>query len=189
MTAADVFASWKTVWTEGFVPLFTDEGLIALGSALKNDDHKLTQGSTTTPPPLMCVQDWPCEAADAIAYIGTIANGGFGEATVGQVEEFFARACFEADQRLGEPAACRHFLNWWDDTPRTEAFALVLELITPELTKRGRHEWVARLLCPLVPEAPLGIVADWLDDHDRSDAARPLRTQISLTGEAPSPCP
>ena len=38
--------------------------------------------------------------------------------SVGQVEEFFARACFEADQRLGEPAACRWFLNWFDDTPR-----------------------------------------------------------------------
>jgi hypothetical protein len=34
------------------------------------------------------------------------------------VEESFARACFEADQRLGEPAACRWFLDWFDDTPR-----------------------------------------------------------------------
>jgi hypothetical protein len=34
------------------------------------------------------------------------------------VEEYFARLCFEADQRLGEPAVCRWFLNWFDDTPR-----------------------------------------------------------------------
>lgn len=37
-----------------------------------------------------------------------------------QVEEFFARVCFEADQRLGEPAGCRWFLNWFDDTPRDQ---------------------------------------------------------------------
>ena len=41
-------------------------------------------------------------------------------ATVGQVEEFFAKACYQADQRLGEPAACRWFLNWFDNTPRAE---------------------------------------------------------------------
>jgi hypothetical protein len=40
--------------------------------------------------------------------------------TVAEVEEFFARACFETDQRLGEPAACRWFLNWYDETPREE---------------------------------------------------------------------
>jgi hypothetical protein len=40
--------------------------------------------------------------------------------TVSEVEEFFARACFETDQRLGEPAACRWFLNWYDETPREE---------------------------------------------------------------------
>ncbi len=26
--------------------------------------------------------------------------------------------CFEIDQRLGEPAGCRWFLNWFDETPR-----------------------------------------------------------------------
>lgn len=40
--------------------------------------------------------------------------------TIAEVEEGFARACFEADQILGEPAACRWLLNWYDDTPREE---------------------------------------------------------------------
>jgi hypothetical protein len=40
--------------------------------------------------------------------------------TVAEVEEDFARLCFEADQVLGEPAACRYFLNWYDETPRDE---------------------------------------------------------------------
>jgi hypothetical protein len=56
--------------------------------------------------------------------------------TVGEVEEFFARACFDADQRLGEPAACRWFLNWFDDTPRNRMRHELLEEIELELNKR-----------------------------------------------------
>jgi hypothetical protein len=41
-------------------------------------------------------------------------------ATVGKVEEIFAKLCFDADKSLGEPAACRYFLNWYDETPRDE---------------------------------------------------------------------
>ena len=109
--------SWRQVWREGFVPVISTRGLKALRDALSADDPRLTQGSTTTPPPLMCVQDWPVEAACALGYCGWQGDD---LDTVGQVEEFFARVCFEADARLGEPAACRWFLNWFDDTPRIE---------------------------------------------------------------------
>lgn len=112
--------SWKLVWRDGFVPELSRENLLALAEALRTDDARLTQGSTTTPPPLMCVQDWPCEAGCALGYCGAVENGGFMVATVGTVEEFFASMCFKADQRLGEPAACRWFLNWFDNTPRDE---------------------------------------------------------------------
>lgn len=112
--------SWRIVWRDGFVPELSRPHLEALAEALRTDDGRLTQGSTTTPPPLMCVQDWPCEAGCALGYCGTVENGGFGVATVGQVEEFFARACCNADLRLGEPAACRWFLNWFDAAPRDE---------------------------------------------------------------------
>jgi len=109
--------SWRQVWREGFLPVISTSGLEALRDALRGDDPRLTQGSTTTPPPLMCVQDWPVEAACALGYCGWQGDE---LETVGQVEEFFARICFEADTRLGEPAACRWFLNWFDDTPRDE---------------------------------------------------------------------
>ena len=122
--------SWRVVWREGFAPVLPTAGLEALRDALRDDDPRLTQGSTTTPPPLMCVQDWPVEAACALGFCGTAEFGGFwtdaagrkndAAATVGQVEEFFARACYQADTRLGEPAACRWFLNWFDNTPRDE---------------------------------------------------------------------
>jgi hypothetical protein len=66
----------------------------------------------------MCVQDWPVEAADSLAFTGWQGNPGL--TTVGEVEEYFARLCFECDERLKEHAACRWFLNWHDETPRDE---------------------------------------------------------------------
>lgn len=109
--------SWRTVWRDGFAPVLSLMGLEALRDALEANDPRLTQGSTTTPPPLMCVQDWPVEAACALGYCGW---QGEGLHTVGEVEEYFARCCFKADKRLGEAGACRWFLNWFDDTPRDE---------------------------------------------------------------------
>ena len=126
--------SWRKTWRLGFVPVLSTAALEALRDALYADDPRLTQGSTTTPPPLMCVQDWPVEAACALGFCGWQGDD---LETVGQVEEFFARACFEADQRLGEPAACRWFLNWFDDTPREE---MVRELFREvELALEGRR--------------------------------------------------
>src|SRR5205823_5275842 len=96
-------------------PVLSTPGLKALRQALLADDPRLLQGATTAPPPLMCVQEWPVEGCCGLGWCGW---QGEGLETVGEVEEFFARACFEADTRLGEPAACRWFLNWFDDTPR-----------------------------------------------------------------------
>ena len=109
--------SWRKVWREGMVPQLSPAALEALRHALLTDDARLLQGATTTPPPLQCVQDWPVEAACVLGFCGW---QGLGLETVAEVEEFFAGACFEADQRLGEPAACRWFLNWYDETPRQE---------------------------------------------------------------------
>lgn len=109
--------SWRIVWRNGFVPVLSTLGLFALRDALRTDDPRLVQGATTAPPPLLCVQDWPVEAACALGVCGWLGDL---LDTVGQVEEHFAKCCFEADQRLGEPAACRWFLNWFDDTPRDD---------------------------------------------------------------------
>jgi hypothetical protein len=109
--------SWRNVWRMGVATLLSTESLEALREALTSDDPRLLQGATTTPPPLQCVQDWPVEAACALGYCGWQGDG---LETVAEVEEFFARMCFEIDQQMGEPAACRWFLNWFDDTPREE---------------------------------------------------------------------
>ncbi len=128
--------SWRLAWRDGFLPLISTEELHELLEIFEKDDPRLTQGSTTTPPPLMCVEDWPCEAGCFNAQIGVMRSGGWCPediihdhtkrqewkkyATVGKVETVFAELCFKADQRLGEPAACRYFLNWFDETPRDE---------------------------------------------------------------------
>jgi hypothetical protein len=129
--------SWRKVWREGLAPQLTMNGLEALGTGLASDDPRLLQGATTMPPPLQCVQDWPVEAACVLGYCGWQGDG---LETVAEVEEFFARLCFEADQVLGEPAACRWFLNWYDETPREEMCGLLLEEVKLALAERVQEE-------------------------------------------------
>lgn len=125
--------SWRKVWREGLAPQLSVAGLDALRRALLNDDPRLLQGATTSPPPLQCVQDWAVEGACALGYSGW---HGEGLETVAEVEEYFARLCFEADHRLGEPAACRWFLNWFDDTPRDEMRRGLLAEVNRNLAQR-----------------------------------------------------
>lgn len=128
--------SWRMVWRDGFVPHISDSALASLRDALMSDDKTLTQGSTTTPPPLMCVQDWPVEAACALGFCGW---HGEDLKTVGEVEEYFAKLCFLADQTLGEPAACRWFLNWFDDVPREEMRKELLAEVQLAINQREPH--------------------------------------------------
>jgi hypothetical protein len=125
--------SWRKVWREGLAPQLSAPALEALARALTTDDPQLLQGATTTPPPLQCVQDWPVEAACALGFCGWRGDG---LETVAEVEEYFAQACFEADQRLGEQAACRYFLNWYDDTPRDEMRRQLLAEVNRTLARR-----------------------------------------------------
>jgi hypothetical protein len=124
---------WRIVWRQGFVPQLSTAGLQSLRDALVSDDPQLLQGATTSPPPMLCVQDWPVESA---CVVGFCAWKGEGLETVGEVEEYFARACYEADRLLGEKASCRWFLNWFDDMPRPEVRRLLLEEVERALAER-----------------------------------------------------
>jgi hypothetical protein len=126
--------AWQKVFREGIALLISTRALLALKRALQQDDPALIQGATTDPPPLAVIQDWPVEAACAVAYAGW---HGEGLQTVGNVEDYFANVCFEADKLLGEPAGCRWFLNWFDETPRPQVrLALLAEI---DLALAGRQ--------------------------------------------------
>lgn len=126
--------AWQHVWRNGFSSSIATAGLVALQAALEADDPRLIQGSTTSPPPLLCVQDWPIEACDPLAFALWHASE---METVGDIHSLWAEACFEADQRLGEPAACRWFLNWADDTPRDVMRRELLAEVERELAIRA----------------------------------------------------
>lgn len=128
--------AWRRIWREGIAWQLPDEHLWALRKALLADDQRLIQGATTSPPPLQCVQDWPVEAACLLGYCGWQGDG---LATVGEVEAFFANACFDCDERVGEKAACHWLLNWFDDTPRNEMRRLLLEEVVRSLEERRAH--------------------------------------------------
>ncbi len=125
--------SWRKVWRAA-APLLSTGGLTALAKALRDDDPRLIQGATTTPPPISCVLDWPCEAGCLFAYCGWQGDG---LDTVGEVEEAFARVCWETDQALGEPAGCRWLLNWFDETPRETVIRELLPEVELALSTRA----------------------------------------------------
>ncbi len=144
--------SWRITFRDGFVPVLSTENLMALRDALRDDDKRLIQGSTSCPPPLMAVQDFPVEAGCALGFMGASENGGFCHdangapngnneaATVGETEMFFAKTCFAADQRLGEPAACRWFLNAYDSWDRDEMRRQLLPEVELALAARQEGE-------------------------------------------------
>jgi hypothetical protein len=125
--------SWKKVWWEGLVPLLSTPGLEALRQALARDDARLIQHAAATPPPSEIFHAEAVEGACALGYCGW-----HGERlkTVGEVEAFYVHTCLAADEALGEPAACRRFLNWFDETPRADMRRLLLPEVTRALNRR-----------------------------------------------------
>jgi hypothetical protein len=138
--------SWRKIWRVAQKMIGT-RPLEALRLALLNDDPRLLQGATTSPPPLRCVASWPVEAACVFGYCGAVESGGFspdgGAATVAQTEDYFANLCFNVDQEVKEPAACRWFLKFADETPRDEMRRLLLPEVQAELARRAEGERTA----------------------------------------------
>lgn len=144
--------SWKKVWRDGIAPQLSTMGLYALKSGLLLDDPRLIQGATTCPPPMPCVEDWPVEGCCVLSY-GSWQTEEL--ETVGELEQEFARICFEADQALGEPAACRYFLNWYDDVARDEM----------------RDQLLAEIDLVLAERIPINEFAAYELPHENSEAA------------------
>ena len=125
--------NWINVWRNGLVPLLSTAGLEALRHAMACDDARLIQQATCSPPPSEVFQEEAVEGACALGFCGWQGDG---LDTVGEVESFYVRTCQAADEALGEPAACRHFLNWFDETPRQEMRRQLLREIDRALNQR-----------------------------------------------------
>jgi hypothetical protein len=108
---------WRRVWREGLAPQLSRRGLVALQTALRNDDRRLLQGTACYPPMLDIMRERAIQGACALGFCGW---QGHGLRRVGEIEDFFHRLCDAADSVFNEPAACRYFLNWYDDTPRAD---------------------------------------------------------------------
>lgn len=135
--------SWRKVWRTGFAPLIRTEGLEALRKALFEDDPRIVQDEIAIPP--ADNQDLPIQRADAITFCGW---QGSGHDTVGAAEEYFALLTFQVDQSIGEPAGCRWFLNWYEDTPREQMRVELLAEVELELTKRLGEANAGAEACP-----------------------------------------
>lgn len=128
-----ILSAWQFTWRHGIAPQLSTAGLEALASALEKDDPRLIQLATTQPPPLESLADQEVTAADPIGFCGWQGDG---LTTVGEIEHFFAWVCFETEKAMGEPAAARYWLNWWDGHPRAEVFPLMLAEVLGNLAKR-----------------------------------------------------
>jgi hypothetical protein len=129
--------AWRTVWRRGFAPGLMTEGLESLRQALVDDDIRLIQSATTQPPANERLLGCQADAACAVTFCGW---QGEQLSTVGQLDVFFNRICFEADCRLGDSAASRWFLNWYDHTPRDEMRQALLPEVERELLARQRRD-------------------------------------------------
>jgi hypothetical protein len=143
-STTDPQTAWQRVWREGIAPQLSQADLSALRLALERDDPALIQGATVEPVPLPRYDDHPVESACLVAYIGWRSRN---LQTVREVEEWFTQVCFQADKSLGEPAACRWLLNWFDDTPRPAMRLAMVAEIDAELARR-RLPWPNKAQAP-----------------------------------------
>lgn len=126
---------WQKTFEDGFCPFLNDQQLKALEKALETDDPSLLQCRTTSPSPASWNYDNCVEGACAISYCGW---QGSGLKKVGEVEVFFAQLCYACDMALGEQAACKYFLNWFDDLPRERMRPALLASVQGVLADPGR---------------------------------------------------
>ncbi len=126
---------WQRIWRMGIGPRLSPAALEKLRNGLAKNDARLIQGRTTTPPALAGLEGADVEAACAIGYAGW---RGEGHDTVGALSSYFEAVCSAVDGDLGEPAACRHFLDWFDATPRETMRRRLLDEVTQTIQTAAR---------------------------------------------------
>lgn len=124
---------WQSVWRIGLAPQLSTAALGLLRDALRADDPRLQQGATTMPQAIPGAEQLAIVSACAVGFCGWQTHE---METVGEVEEYVADACTEADRLLDEPGASRYFMNWFDDTPREEMRRALLDEVARAMAAR-----------------------------------------------------
>jgi hypothetical protein len=132
-----VLKVWQKTFRKGILPALYElaGGRVGYAKALRaveyyllgDHDETMCQGNTTRAlGDGHSVSDFPgrggspCDSACFVGYLvwkGGVVKPKRDRATINEVEEAFAQMCFLTDKYMGEPAACRWFLNWFDETP------------------------------------------------------------------------
>jgi hypothetical protein len=109
--------TWRKIWRTAIAKRLGTDALRVLQTALLKDDPRLLQGNTCSPVALDALSGCAVEGACIIGFAGWQT---LGLKTVGEVSDYFHKVC-DACEVDGDEAACRYFLNYWDDAPRIEA--------------------------------------------------------------------
>ncbi len=126
----------RRVFREGVAPQLSVYELLALQAGLLRSDPAIIQGDTVRPFHHHTKHREP-EACCPIAYSQWKSADNLPGITVSEVDEEFAKVCARCDEALGYERSIRHFLNWVDDTPRTEMIRDLLAEVTIALTARS----------------------------------------------------
>lgn len=132
--------SWRLAWRVGLEPLLPDAALEVIRTALLTDDPQLIQGRTLLPLPATAYDD--CKGACLIAYAGWQSEK---LETVWEVEEYFARKCFDMEVALKNSGGCGWLLTWFDETPRENMRTSLLPEVQLAIANRKEKA------CPTVP--------------------------------------
>lgn len=128
---------WLHVWRQGIQPQLPSRGLLLLAEALASDDPRLIQSVTTIPPCQTPRSDGQCEGACPIGYAYWRGLNLF---TAEDVMDAFVACSAECDTMAGDDDddddLVRHFIGWWDSTPRLEARRELLVEVHQELVRR-----------------------------------------------------
>jgi len=131
----------RIVFEKGFAPQFSTETLILFQYALEENSDKIVQGSTTVPAPSLALSDWPCQSACAIGSLAWEQQYGWEDGvTVSEIDEAFIASAMKCDALMNEQAACRYFLNWFDEGDRATVFAELSKWIDDIITERRKAQ-------------------------------------------------
>lgn len=118
--------TWVKIFTEGLLPILSDQEKQSLRHSLTIRDPRFMQGATTFPMiSRHGAYQTTCERGCLIGVIGM--NKGL--TTVGEVEDYFAHICHLVDVRMGEASIVRHLLNFYDQNDLDEVCDRLLQLL------------------------------------------------------------